>query len=76
MNLAFVGYAMVAALVTCMTQLGWVTPTAPDISGVLSADPLVVQQTLTALRDTGPSGLTALLEQYDKSPDPRLSAGD
>lgn len=42
------------------------------LAGIQSADPAMVQQSIAELRGKGAAGLTALLQQYDQHPDPKL----
>jgi hypothetical protein len=50
----------------------WADPRSLAASAALSRDPAAVQQSIATLRDAGPAGLAALLDQYDKSGDARL----
>ena len=72
MKCTLFGVVMAASIGAWMSNCAFAASSAPDIGGALSADPAVVQQTVASLREAGPAGLGALLDQYDKSHDPRL----
>jgi hypothetical protein len=46
--------------------------TASSLAGVRSTDAAVVSRSIDNLRSHGPSGLGAILQEYDRQPDPKL----
>src|SRR5437016_4837858 len=73
MKRTFIAPAIVLLFITGPLGIGLASAIAPtDTAGALSNDPAVVEKTIARLRDAGPAGLDALLDQYDKTNDARL----